>query len=123
MSHELVPTFDQLAADPTQASRLSLSVLSALQAQCAAAQARYAATQSAIAAAIFDRAYQATAERSQQGTSDRTLDADQIAEALGRNRRWVFRNAKRLPFVRRITRKALSCSEAALLRWREAQRC
>lgn len=123
MTHEPVPTFDQLNADPSQASRLSLSVLSALQAQCAAALARYAATQSLIAAAIFDKAYQATVERPQQGTSDRTLDADQIAAALGRNRRWVFRHAKRLPFVRRISRKGLACSEAALFRWREAQRC
>jgi hypothetical protein len=115
-------SLDQLNTDPSQASRLSLSVLSVLQAQCAAAQARYAATQSLIAAAIFDKTYQATVEHPQQ-SRDRILDADQIAVALGRSRRWVFRNAKRLPFVRRISRKALTCSEAALLRWREAQKC
>ncbi len=122
MDHEAVPTFDQLTADPSQASRLSLSVLSALQAQCAAAQARWAATQGVIASAIFDKARMA-AERPQQTASDRPLDANQIAAALGRNRRWVFRHAKRLPFVRRISRKGLACSEAALLRWREAQKC
>ena len=121
--HEHSLSLDQLVADASQASRLSLGVLSALQTQCAAVQARWAATQSAIAAAIFDKVYQATVGRPQQSTSDRTLDADQIAAALGRNRRWVFRNAKKLPFMRRISRKAVACSEAALIRWLEAQKC
>lgn len=123
MSHEAVPALDQLIADPSQASRLSLSVLSALQAQCAAVQAQWAATQSVIAAAILDKAHHASEDRPQQTALDRTLGADQIAAALSVSRRWVFRNSKALPFVRRISRKALVCSEAALRRWKEAQKC
>lgn len=55
-------------------------------------------------------------------STDRTLDANEIALALGVNRRWVFRNLKKLPFVRRISRKVLACSEAALRRWLENQK-
>jgi hypothetical protein len=123
MSHEAVLALDQLIADPSQASRLSLGVLSTLQAQCAAAQAQWAATQSVIAAAILDKARQASEDRPQQTALDRTLDADEIAAALGVSRRWVFRNSKNLPFVRRISLKALVCSEGALRRRKEAQKC
>jgi hypothetical protein len=114
MQHETVPAFDQLIADPSQVSRLSLGVLIALQTRCAAAL-------TVIATAISDKVLQ-DAGRSQQAGSDRPLDADQIAVELGQSRRWVFRNSKKLPFVRRISRKALVCSEAALRRWKEAQK-
>ena len=115
MSHETVPALDQLIADPSQASGLSLAVLVALQ-------TRGAAALTVIAAAISEKALQGISERSQQTILDCTLDADQIAAALGVSRRWVFRNSKTLPFVRRISRKALVCSEAALRRWKEAQK-
>jgi len=53
---------------------------------------------------------------------DRTLDADQIANLLGVNRRWVFRHSTKLPFVRRISRKALAACEREVRRWRDAQK-
>jgi predicted DNA-binding transcriptional regulator AlpA len=52
----------------------------------------------------------------------RTLDADEIASALGQSRRWVFKNAQKIPPVKRISRKALAADEAALLRWRDTQK-
>ena len=111
---QAVPTLDQLAREPSCAMGLSVSTLAALQSQCAAAQ-------SALAAAQLVSAQRAPG--ADQRSTDRTLDADEIARALGVSRRWVFRNAReKLPFVRRISRKALSCSEAALRRWRESQR-
>jgi hypothetical protein len=53
---------------------------------------------------------------------DRTLNANEIACALGVDRRWVFRHLKILPFVRRISRKSLAASERDVLRWRDAQK-
>jgi hypothetical protein len=50
------------------------------------------------------------------------LDADAIARRLGRSRRWVFRNAQRLPFVRRISRKTIRGDESGLNRWIASRR-
>jgi hypothetical protein len=114
-ANQIIPTLDQLASDPSCASILGLSVLAALQARCAAAQG-------AIAAAMSGAIAQTARGRIEQGMTDRTLNADQIALELGTTRRQVFRNSKKYPFIRRTSRKVLVCSEAALLRWREAQK-
>jgi len=45
------------------------------------------------------------------------LTPDEAATVLRRPRRWIYRNAKRLPFVRRISRKTLLCSELGIRRW------
>jgi hypothetical protein len=109
-----VPTLDELVRDPSRAAGLSIPTLAVLQAQCAAAQG-------AIAAAMSSAPTQAVHLRA-VGAEDRTLDADQIAAELGQSRRWVFRNAGKLPFVRRISRKSLVGSEAGLRRWRDVQK-
>jgi hypothetical protein len=36
---------------------------------------------------------------------------------LRRSRQWIYRNQHRLPFVKRISRKSLLCSEAGLKQW------
>ena len=56
------------------------------------------------------------------GGDDQILDADGIAAELGVARAWVFRNARKLPFVRRISRKALSARRAEVRRWCERQK-
>ena len=110
----LVPSLDALARDPSTAIGLPPSALAALQAQIAAAQ-------SALAAAMASAPTQATGLRAVEA-ADRTLDADQIAAELGHTRRWVFRNAGKLPSVRRVSRKSLVGSEAGLRHWRESQK-
>ncbi len=52
---------------------------------------------------------------------DDTLDAAEIAKLLKRNRRWVYRSQRRLPFLRRVGR-GLVCSRHELERWLAAQR-
>jgi hypothetical protein len=108
-----IPSLDELVRDPSRATGLSIPTLAALQAQCAAAQGAIAAAMSSAPHPTRLRAVEA---------EDRTLDADQIAAELGQSRRWVFRNARKLPFVRRISRKSLVGSEAGLRRWREVQK-
>ena len=48
-----------------------------------------------------------------------------VAEAailLRRKPRWIYRNAKRLSFVRRLGPKSLLCSETGIRKWLEKQR-
>jgi len=111
----VVPSLEEVAADPSSAAGLSLETFAALAVRCAIVQ-------TALAEALFAAAKSQPVRRSDQSATDRTLDADEIARQLGQNRRWVFRNSKKLPFVRRTSRKSIVCSEAALRRWRETQR-
>jgi|SRR5215469_3658078 len=53
---------------------------------------------------------------------DRDINADEIAKILGTSRRYVVRNAKSLPFIRRISKKVYVASEREVRRWRDHQR-
>jgi len=52
---------------------------------------------------------------------DETLTAEQIGKALDHSTRWVYRSARRLPFVKRVGR-SLVCSRRDLEAWREKQK-
>lgn len=52
---------------------------------------------------------------------DRLLTADEAAERLGVNRRWVYRHADSLPFTRRLSEGTVRFSLRGLERW-EARR-
>jgi len=110
-------TLDSVSDRPALAATLPLDVAQHLLTQ---ANARLAATQSARDALMIRLATgnQPPAAKKQS----RTLDADEIASALGQTRRWVFKNAKQIPPVRRISRKAVAADEAELLRWRDTQK-
>jgi hypothetical protein len=84
---------------------------------------RAAAVQSALAAAQLSASIQKSeTSRAKSSEPDRTLNADEIAAELGQTRRWVFRHAKKLGFIRRISRKSLAASATEVRRWRETQR-
>ena len=61
-----------------------------------------------------DRIANATVSATEKDTP---LTAEQAAALIGVSRRWIYRNAARLPFTRRISRKTLRFSEAGLHRW------
>jgi excisionase family DNA binding protein len=48
---------------------------------------------------------------------DRLLTTDQAAARLGVTRNWLYRHATKLPFARKLSRKALRFSEAGLNRY------
>ncbi len=50
------------------------------------------------------------------------LTADQAATKLGVTPRWIRRRARVLPFVRRISGKAIRVSDEGLRRWMAARR-
>ena len=108
------------AAPPLSLDALDVTALSALTPlQLAALAQRLAALQSSVASAMFQHAI-TTLHNAKDATgngSARMLSADEAATVLGKPRRWLFDNAKRLPFVRRISRKTLLCDPAGLHRW------
>ena len=106
----VVPSLGELARNPTCAAQLPRDVLTALMAQCAALQVALAARLASAPSALTPAA-----------TQDRTLDANEIAKELGVKRRWVFRHVDQLPFVRRISRNSIVCSQADLRHWRTTQ--
>jgi predicted DNA-binding transcriptional regulator AlpA len=54
--------------------------------------------------------------------NDRLLSVDEAAEILKVTPQWLYRHARRLPFARRLSRKALRFSEAGLRRWAASRR-
>ena len=110
-----VPTLDEIAADSRCATGLPTATIAALM-------VRAAAVQSALAAAQLSASLPKSEPKPKASEPDRTLNADEIAAELGQTRRWVFRHAKVLPFVRRVSRKSLAASASEVRRWRETQR-
>jgi hypothetical protein len=108
-----VPSLDQLARDPSAAVGLPPVALAALHLQCTAAL-------SAIGLAW------ATAGQSAQSTSDtaddQMLTVDEAASILRCERRWIYRHANTLPFVRRLSPRSLLCSRKGVERWLATRR-
>lgn len=86
--------------------------------------ARLAALQSVLAARLL----MVTAPTGGDGRGDPVLPADRLlapeeaAPLLGVSVRWLYRHAKRLPFTRRLSRKALRFSESGLRKWAAAKK-
>jgi excisionase family DNA binding protein len=57
-----------------------------------------------------------------QVADDRLLQVDEAANLLGVDERWIRRRARTLPFVRRLSGKAIRVSEEGLKRWVSARR-
>lgn len=53
---------------------------------------------------------------------DRLLEAAEVATRTGMSLDWIYRNAPRLPFTRRMGSRTLRFSEAGLVRWLAQQR-
>jgi hypothetical protein len=109
-----IPELDRIAANPRCLAGLSRSAIAGLL-------VRSAVVQSALTAAL------ATADSREQPVAiaeddDRMLTPDEAAVMLRRSRQWIYRNAHRLPFVRRISRKSLLCSETGMKQWLASRR-
>jgi len=88
-----------------------LSLLAAAQSALAAAQA------SLLARMVFPGDSWA-----QTSDDDRWLSADEAAELLKVDRKWLYRRVKSLPFSRRLSRKKLLFSEVGLREWMATRR-
>lgn len=86
----------------------ALSHLAALQASVAGAQVIL------ISRMIASRS---NGDGDKETIAERWLTADQAAELLKVDRKWLYRRANALPFTRRLSRKKLLFSEIGLRRW------
>ena len=53
---------------------------------------------------------------------DRMLSAEEAASILRRKRRWIYRNAHRLPFVRRLSARSMLHSKQGIERYLASRR-
>ena len=100
-----VPTIDELLRDPARAHALPASALIALLASTAAVQA-------VLSAELLARGQAQPAP-----AKDRWLKPDEASAVLRRDRRWLYRHARTLPFVKKISARSFLCSETGIHRW------
>src|SRR4030095_9633981 len=53
---------------------------------------------------------------------DRWLTPEEAAKLMQVNEAWIYRNSRRLPFAKKISRKQLRLSEKGLMRWLAARK-
>lgn len=105
------PTLADLARNPERVADVPLPAVPSLMAQAAALQATLAAR---LARDPITPDQPACAQARE---SERLLTPPEAAALLGVTVTWLYRHAGRLPFARRLSRKALRFSEAGLRRW------
>jgi len=103
------PSLDEIRRDPARVLDLSPGTIAQLMSDCGAVEG-------ALKAAAAMRPNPPARTASVDQSAD-WLDADRSAALLHKPRRWLFQNSERLPFVRRLSKKSLVCSEAGLHRW------
>jgi hypothetical protein len=115
LSLRAVPGLDEIAANPRCAAGLGQSAIAALLMRNAVVQSTLTAQLAAIE----------TTEQQPAPTQEgevHWLKPDEAATILRRAPRWIYRNAERLPFVKRVSRKSLLCSEQGIYRWLASQK-
>jgi hypothetical protein len=110
-----VPGLDDVARDFRCAAGLPKAALLSLLLRTAAVQSSLTAQLAAI------ETIEELPAPTQEGEVH-WLKPDEAATILRRAPRWIYRNAERLPFVKRISRKSLLCSEQGIYRWLASQK-
>jgi hypothetical protein len=106
-----VPSLDDIARDPRCIAALERTSLSDLL-------VRNAVVQSALAAQLASvEARGGVSREPAPEAEDQMLMVDEAAKMLRRKPQWIYRNAARLPFVKRISPKSLLCSKNGISRW------
>jgi excisionase family DNA binding protein len=82
---------------------------------------RLATLQSALAARLIVMPVGTNHQDSAPQADDELLTVADAARLLNVGEDWIYRRAGRLPFTRRLSRKALRFSKAGLLKWRAAR--
>jgi excisionase family DNA binding protein len=103
-----------LRSDPATVAAIPAEHLPALLAQVAALQAHVAALLSALSLRLLG---DAAAGVLGHGRAEPLLSVRQAAERLGMSTDWLYRHAKRLPFTRRVGRRAVKFDAAGIDRW------
>jgi helix-turn-helix protein len=104
------PTLDLVARDPDCLAGQPSEVLVKLMAQIAAAQ-------SAVVARLLAPATGAT-----KAEPDEMLTVQEASKLIRRDRQWIWRHKKSLPFVKQISGKSLLVSKNGLESWLASRR-
>jgi predicted DNA-binding transcriptional regulator AlpA len=105
-----------VAADPSRIESVQPDALPALIGEAEALRAKLWARLQASAAPT-----PAPAPVREIGGPDTLLTAEQAAERLGVDRRWIYRHADTLPFARKLSPGTLRFSARGLERWKESR--
>jgi hypothetical protein len=105
-----VPSLDALVRDPGQAAGLPPEIRRVVMLQCVALIGACAVAESPVTLPASPT------------EPDQYVSATEAARLLGVTSRWLYRNKRRLPFVRPLSRKVLQVSLPALRRWQLAQK-
>jgi hypothetical protein len=81
---------------------------------------RLASLQAALAARLLVQPVSGRPQ-SEAESEDELLTVVDAARLLNVSEDWIYRRASRLPFTRRLSRKALRFSRMGLLKWRAAK--
>ena len=118
-----VPRWEELLADPSKVGQLDNHTARIVAARSlgvfAASLYRLFESDSASSGQI----QQASTSHGGEGVSrilaecEDVTTLEEIARLIGKDRRWITRNAANLPFVIRLSRKNFVCSRVAFTRW------
>jgi excisionase family DNA binding protein len=106
----MTDTLNALAANPDRIADLPDTEIRRLLVEITVLQARLSSLVEGILIRVLPRADKVQAE-------DRLLQVEEAAAMLGVDERWIRRRARTLPFVRRLSGKAIRISEEGLKRW------
>ena len=110
----IAPNLVDLARDPARVIDVPVSAVPPLMAQVAALQV-------ALAARLAGPSPPPAESPSGPPGNERLLTPPEAAALLGVTVTWLYRHAGRLPFTRRLSRKALRFNETGLRRWLAAR--
>jgi excisionase family DNA binding protein len=82
---------------------------------------RLSSLQTALAARLIRIPIALNQNESLPESEDELLTTADAAKLLNVSEDWIYRRAGRLPFARRLSRKALRFSKTGLLKWRKAR--
>jgi hypothetical protein len=106
----MTDTLKALVASPDRIADLPDAEIRRLLVEITVLQSRLSSVAEAILVRVLPRDDKAR-------TEDRLLQVDEAAALLGVDGRWIRRRARVLPFVRRLSGKAIRVSEEGLKRW------
>jgi predicted DNA-binding transcriptional regulator AlpA len=106
----LVPSLDEIARNPHCVAGLPQSSVRDLL-------RRLAVAQSILVVELGPEESSRQSEATGQAEDDRMLTAKEAAELLRRSPRWLYRNRKKLPFVRPLSTRSFLCSERGIRQW------
>lgn len=104
-----------IAADPSRIEAVGSDALPGLIGEAEALRAKLWAR---LQVSTTPQPAQAPAR---QPEADHLLSADEAAERLGVDRRWIYRHADKLPFTRKLSPGTLRFSAQGLERWKESR--